>query len=201
MTGKNYKEKIILCSKTDVCIVQAATAEFVPVSFCDKEGIVYWGGPENFHLTCACGSKKALFFNSTNHENFIHRPNATNWYSGSYFISWQFIFNKLIDIVNKIKKTQIKYLHISNVQDVKELYYLIIENNKLKEQITKLNDDMQKTKFQKEYNELKSTLDSCDTREQLLRISNLEQDLINKRLQSKEIHQNILIKELKVKEI
>ncbi|EOE2052647.1 hypothetical protein ACKAZK_000945 [Campylobacter coli] len=201
MTGKNYKDKIAYCSKVDICIAQAGTAEFVPVSFCNKDGVVYWGGPENFHSTCACGNKKALFVNLVGNENFVHRPNAKNWYSGSYFISWQFIFNKLIDVVNKIKKTQIKYLHISNIQDVQELYYLAIENNKLKEQIVKLNDNMQKTKLQQEYNESKSTLDSYDAKEQLLRISNLEQDLANKKLNAKETNQNILIKELEIKKL
>ncbi|MPB46875.1 hypothetical protein AAH47_001665, partial [Campylobacter lari] len=58
-----------------------------------------------------------------------------------------------------------------------------------------------KTKLQQEYSELKSTFDSYDTKEQSLRISNLEQDLINKKLNAKEADQNILIKELKIKKL
>ena len=58
-----------------------------------------------------------------------------------------------------------------------------------------------KTKLQQEYNESKSTLDSYDAKEQLLRISNLEQDLANKKLNAKETNQNILIKELEIKKL
>ncbi|HEB9338633.1 TPA: hypothetical protein RZK48_001641, partial [Campylobacter coli] len=143
MTGKNYKDKITYCSEVDICIAQAATAEFVPVSFCNKDGVVYWGGAENFHLACACGNKKALFVNLFGNENFIHRPNAANWYSGSYFISWQLIFNKLVEVIYKTKQIKMKKLYISNVYDVKDLYHAYSENNKLRDQIIKLQYECQ----------------------------------------------------------
>ncbi len=210
MTGKNYKDKIIYCSEVDICIVQAGTAEFVPVSFCNRDGVVYWGGPENLHSACACGDKKALFVNLSGNENFIHRPNATNWYSGSYFISWQLIFNKLIEAVYKTKQIKMKNLYISNVYDVKNLYYIYNENDKLKDQITELQHKFQlyqdkNTQLQLNLENIlennKTLLDSYDIKEQSLRISNLEQDLINKKLNAKEANQNILIKELEIKKL
>ncbi|EPD3972910.1 hypothetical protein ACR94Z_001068 [Campylobacter coli] len=55
--------------------------------------------------------------------------------------------------------------------------------------------------MQIQINQLQNTLNTLPIKKQQLEISNLEQDLINKKLNTKETNQNILIKELEIKKL
>ncbi|EKJ5774986.1 hypothetical protein PJP90_001799, partial [Campylobacter coli] len=73
-------------------------------------------------------------------------------------------------------------------------------------QIMAINNEKQKlidekSNLQTQINQLQNTLNSLPTKKQQLEISNLEQDLINKKLNAKETNQNILIKELEIKKL
>ncbi|WP_235690285.1 hypothetical protein [Campylobacter coli] len=66
-------------------------------------------------------------------------------------------------------------------------------------QIITINNE--KTNLQTQINQLQNTLNALPIKKQQLEISNLEQDLINKKLNAKETNQNILIKELEIKKL
>ncbi|HEG5396486.1 TPA: hypothetical protein SEZ58_001511 [Campylobacter coli] len=59
----------------------------------------------------------------------------------------------------------------------------------------------EKSNLQTQINQLQNTLNALPIKKQQLEISNLEQDLINKKLNAKETNQNILIKELEIKKL
>ncbi len=59
----------------------------------------------------------------------------------------------------------------------------------------------EKSNLQTQINQLQNTLNTLPIKKQQLEISNLEQDLINKKLNAKETNQNILIKELEIKKL
>ncbi|EFU0497377.1 alpha-2,3-sialyltransferase, partial [Campylobacter coli] len=73
-------------------------------------------------------------------------------------------------------------------------------------QIATINNEKQKLideklNLQIQINQLQNTLNTLPIKKQQLEISNLEQDLINKKLNAKETNQNILIKELEIKKL
>lgn len=109
---------------------------------------------------------------------------------GTYYdedINFIKLENENIEIANEYN-----FIHL--IPPIK-LYKEIIETYCLKIIPKKL------APLQTQINQLQNTLNALPIKKQQLEISNLEQDLINKKLNAKEANQNILIKELEIKKL
>ncbi|OOX89560.1 hypothetical protein BOQ00_03345 [Campylobacter coli] len=108
-------------------------------------------------------------------------------------ISNDYNFNHLIPPVELYKEIIDEYCSIMDPRKLTPLQKQITENN---DQITTLNNEKQKlinekSNLQAQINQLQNTLNTLPIKKQQLEISNLEQDLINKKLQTKQLEKQL----------
>ncbi|HHY1437474.1 TPA: hypothetical protein ACV1MF_001433, partial [Campylobacter jejuni] len=122
---KDYKTKISYCDTVDICISEGNTTGMIPFQFCHKPGVNFLTPFTGGELVGTLIDRKYVIKSSLN--------------DNSYHMSWEIIFNTLVNILYDVKKVKIPYVDINEqyVKTLKKQYELQI--NKINQNIPQIN--------------------------------------------------------------
>ncbi|EGJ4816395.1 hypothetical protein IM159_001611, partial [Campylobacter lari] len=115
LDSKDYRTKISYCNNVDVCISEGNTTGMVPFQFCKKPGV-------NFIAPQSNGEK----FGTIVDNKYIIKSSLED---NSYHMSWEHVFNRLVDIIFDVKKVKMKYIKESDVKLLKKQYEIYKDIN------------------------------------------------------------------------
>ena len=252
LIGKNHRQKILHCSTSDICIIDAGSGALAPMFFCQKPCVLFYG---EVHV------KKFFYLNRydvyADEKNILSMRTNGDPMRRPYHIPYQHIYNLAAEVLEelsrenklKVKNLKMHRLEVPSVELIAKQYELekqfeikvslenvefvdklatqlqqkdqIIQtkNQELEfknQELTSKNQELTQTKNQ--LDTIKVQLDSTKQqlesktkelsflpiKKQTLEIKNLEQDLINKQLHTKQLEKELgyesnVLKELELK--
>ncbi|TDJ88480.1 hypothetical protein E2O22_07770, partial [Campylobacter lari] len=108
LDSKDYRTKISYCNNVDICISEGNTTGMVPFQFCKKPGV-------NFIAPQTNGEKFGVVIDN---KHILKSSLGDN----SYHMSWEHVFNKLVDIIFDVKKVKMEYIKEIDVELLKRQY-------------------------------------------------------------------------------
>ncbi|HEG2581381.1 TPA: hypothetical protein SCV07_000699 [Campylobacter lari] len=219
LQGMTYKEAALYCLQSDLCIVESGSGGILPIILCKKPTILY-GNLAYLDLAKMYKNSNLTEINIVKKEFVKLVSKAYNsWDWGgerNYYIPWQHIYNLTAELLEqlslngklKIKNLKIHRLEIPPVELAAKQYELEqklqvklpIESvslySDLQTTITILTNEKQsliddKINLQNQLAQFQNTLNFLPIKKQQFEISNLEQDLINKKLQTIQLEKKL----------
>ncbi|HEB9317282.1 TPA: hypothetical protein RZK32_001585, partial [Campylobacter coli] len=128
LIGYDYKTKVKCCSTCDIVLTECSTTMLTPIILCKKPGVVFYNGEEGF-------KNNALIWMKHKHQKLISEKFVLN-NGGSYYISWEHMYNLFLMILIEIKKIEsfdIAFKYIPSMEFVVDRYgpSTNFENNQL----------------------------------------------------------------------
>ncbi|KDA36110.1 hypothetical protein N218_10570 [Campylobacter jejuni K5] len=180
LDSKDYRTKISYCDSVDVCISEGNTTGMVPFQFCKKPGV-------NFIAPQSNGEKFGTIIEGSYIVKSLIEDN-------SYHMSWEHVFNRLVDIIFDVKKIKMEYIKEPDVkllQKQHEIYQDVnikipIEFIFLYEAIyVKFDKMIQNKLFLEAKNKLSDKKENITSKNKELEVKNKELEVKNKELEVK----------------
>ncbi|WP_243708216.1 hypothetical protein [Campylobacter volucris] len=125
LNNYDYKTKIKYCNECDIAISDIGTALLVPFYFCKKPGVLY--GINDHNLIYFFDELKEIIDDIELVDfNYVQNKNYNDDFTHiSYHIPWQHIYNKIVEILQKLDKyPKMDYIKVPSVELIAEQYKL-----------------------------------------------------------------------------
>ncbi|WP_243708219.1 hypothetical protein [Campylobacter volucris] len=128
LNGISIKEAICICSNVDIAIAECGSGAIIPVLCCRKPAVLYGNNFYIEHYSVFClPDDNVKIVESQYVKSCIdeYAKKSSVDYFNNYHIPWQHIYNKIVEILQKLDKyPKMDYIKVPSVELIAEQYKL-----------------------------------------------------------------------------